>query len=82
MFQECAATQCAAPGPCKRPTSSGERAVKSYRKEVADAVLAIYEEEETFSTASALLREKVQSSGGEEAAEVVVLQAIEEGIAG
>lgn len=63
-----------------RPTSSGERAVKSYRKEVADAVLAIYEEEETFSTASALLREKVQSSGGEEAAEVVLLQAIDEGI--
>lgn len=64
----------------KRPTSSGPDAVVAYRKAVSNAVNAIYQDEETFSSAAEKLKEEIASSGGEEAAEAILLKAIEDGV--
>ena len=63
-----------------RPTKSGPEAVESYRQQVADAVKKIVNQEEKFSAAAQDLKKEIAQSGGEEAAEAVLLRAIEEGV--
>ena len=64
----------------QRPTSSGPDAVDAYRKAVSDAINSIYQDEEIFSSAAENLKEEIASSGGEEAAEAILLKSIEEGV--
>lgn len=63
-----------------RPTTSGDAAVAAYRKEVANAVQSIGEQEDSYSAAAIELKEEIARSGGEAAAERVLLDAIAEGV--
>ena len=63
-----------------RPTKAGPEAVESYRKQVADAVETIVMQEESFAAAASKLKDEIARSGGEEAAEAILLAAIEEGV--
>ncbi|KAL7544739.1 hypothetical protein ACHAWF_008098 [Thalassiosira exigua] len=62
------------------PSKSGTKAVRGYRQKVAEAVKTIVSKEESFSTAALALKEQIALSGGEEAAEAVLLDAIREGV--
>ena len=62
----------------ERPSKSGPEAVETYRQQVAEAVKTIVSQEESFSAAARNLKDEIAQSGGEEAAEAVLLAAIEE----
>ena len=63
-----------------RPAKSGPEAVAAYRQQIAEAVKAIVSQEESFAAAARKLREEIARSGGEEAAESVLLDTINEGL--
>mmetsp|Transcript_32651 Transcript_32651/g.58953 ORF Transcript_32651/g.58953 Transcript_32651/m.58953 type:complete len:358 (-) Transcript_32651:87-1160(-) len=63
-----------------RPTKSGPEAVEAYRQQIANAVNIIVTQEDSFSAAARDLQDQIARSGGEEAAEAVLLDAIKEGV--
>jgi UDP:flavonoid glycosyltransferase YjiC (YdhE family) len=63
-----------------RPTKSGRRAVKDYTAKVAKAVSAIFETQESFAAAALDLKREIALGGGEDTAEVTILEAIRCGV--
>jgi len=63
-----------------RPTTSGPEAVEEYRRDVANVVSTIIDQEESFSVAATKLKEEIAKGGGEVAAEAILLRAIKDGV--
>lgn len=60
-----------------RPTKSGARSVEAYRSQVGMAIGTVILDE-TFGVEATSLKREIASSGGEEEAERILLQAIDE----